>query len=303
MTFQQLLYFTTVVRYNSITKAAKHLFVTQPTISLSIKELEDEFGTKLFYRNNNQLELTPEGKYLNSLSVELVSEFNSVETKFNRYLRKTEILKMGIPPMLGTFMLPPILDEFSKLHPNVQMKLTGVGSASNIKALDNQEIDVAFTVIQQNQNINKNIEYIKIDETSLLFSVSLKNKFASKKQITFEEIKDTPLILMDESALQSEIIQEEFRKRNLNPNIQIRTNQLYTIKELLLYGNFGAFVFNQLFEENDNIIGIPFKEEIKLDIILAWRKDSFLPSIVKEFIDFMRSKKDKDIAKESNVID
>ncbi len=288
MTFQQLVYFTMVVRYNSITKAAKHLFVTQPTISLSIKELEEEFGTILFYRNNNQLSLTPEGKYLNSLSIELINQFNSVETKFNRYLRKTEILKMGIPPMLGTFMLPPILDKFSKLHPNVQMKLTGVGSASNIRALENHEIDIAFTVIQQNQEISKNIEYIKIDETYLLFSVSKNNKFALKSQIRFEEIKDTPLILMDESTLQSEVIQEEFRKRNLNPNIQIRTNQLYTIKELLSYGNLGAFVFNQLFEENDNVIGIPFENEIKFDVILAWRRDSFLPNIVKEFIEFMR---------------
>ena len=290
MTFQQLLYFTTVVKYNSITKAAKHLFVSQPTISLSIKELEDEFDTKLFHRNNNQLDLTPEGKYLNTLALNLISEYENVTNKFNKYLKKTEILKIGIPPMLGTFMLPPIIDEFSKTHPHVQMQLTGIGSVSNIKAVENREIDIALTVIRPNQEVSKNIDFVKIDETYLLFSVHKSHKLAKKKTINVNEIGDTPLILMHEGTLQSEIIQEEFKKNNLNPVIQIRTNQLYTIKELLAYGKLGAFLFNQMINEADEIVFIPFEEEIKLDIILAWNKDAFLPDIARSFIDYMKNK-------------
>lgn len=291
MTFQQLLYYTTVVKYNSITKAAKHLFVSQPTISLSIKELEDEFDTKLFHRNNNQLDLTPEGRYLNTLALNLISEYENVTNKFNKYLKKTEILKIGIPPMLGTFMLPPIIDEFSKSHPSVQMQLTGIGSVANIKAVENREIDIALTVITPNQEVSKNIEYVKINETSLLFSVHKSHKLAKKKMINVNEIGDTPLILMHEGTLQSQIIQEEFKKNNLNPVIQIRTNQLYTIKELLAYGKLGAFLFNQMINEADDIVFIPFEEEIKLDIILAWNKDAFLPDIARSFIDFMKNRK------------
>lgn len=291
MTFQQLLYYTTVVKYNSITKAAKHLFVSQPTISLSIKELEDEFDTKLFHRNNNQLDLTPEGRYLNTLALNLISEYENVTNKFNKYLKKTEILKIGIPPMLGTFMLPPIIDEFSKSHPSVQMQLTGIGSVANIKAVENREIDIALTVITPNQEVSKNIEYVKIDETSLLFSVHKSHKLAKKKMINVNEIGDTPLILMHEGTLQSQIIQEEFKKNSLNPVIQIRTNQLYTIKELLAYGKLGAFLFNQMINEADDTVFIPFEEEIKLDIILAWNKDAFLPDIARSFIDFMKNRK------------
>ena len=63
MKISQLRYFMTVCRYNNITKAAEELYVSQPAISSSIKDLETEFGVKLFYRQNNKLLLTDEGEY------------------------------------------------------------------------------------------------------------------------------------------------------------------------------------------------------------------------------------------------
>ena len=62
MKLTQLEYFCVAARYHNITKAAKELFVTQPSISNAIKALEEEFGVNLFFRNNNKLTLTPEGE-------------------------------------------------------------------------------------------------------------------------------------------------------------------------------------------------------------------------------------------------
>lgn len=62
MKLTQLEYFCVAARYHNITKAAKELFVTQPSISNAIRTLEEEFGVNLFFRNNNKLTLTPEGE-------------------------------------------------------------------------------------------------------------------------------------------------------------------------------------------------------------------------------------------------
>ena len=62
MKLTQLEDFCVAARYHNITKAAKELFVTQPSISNAIKALEEEFGVNLFFRNNNKLTLTPEGE-------------------------------------------------------------------------------------------------------------------------------------------------------------------------------------------------------------------------------------------------
>ena len=63
MTLNQLRYFCTAAQYHSITQAAKSLFVTQPTISIAIRELEKEFSISLFHTTKNRLELTADGEY------------------------------------------------------------------------------------------------------------------------------------------------------------------------------------------------------------------------------------------------
>ena len=67
MKLSQLEYFIATVKYNSITKASKSLYVSQPAVSLAIKELEEEFNTSFFVRHNNQLKLTEEGEFHRTL--------------------------------------------------------------------------------------------------------------------------------------------------------------------------------------------------------------------------------------------
>ena len=288
MTISQLIYFTSVVKYGNISKAAKHLFVSQPAISLSIKELESEFGVQLFERKNNQLTLTDDGAYLNALALDLLANYNQTVAKFKKYVRKSEILKIGIPPMIGTFLLPKISERFSFLNPNVQMQISSSGSVGNLKAAEDKEVDLAIVVIRQHQTINKNLEYVKIGTTDLLFTVKRDHKLANIRSISIEQIGDTPLILMDEDTLQSQIISEVFKDHGLTPNVKIRTNQMITITDLINNGNYGAFLFSQMTDNDYHVKSIPLEEPITLDIILVWNKEIELSKIAKELIDFVK---------------
>ena len=88
MKLTQLEYFCVAARYHNITKAAKELFVTQPSISNAIRALEEEFGVNLFFRNNNKLTLTPEGELFYKSAEELLAHADSVESEFHE-LRNT----------------------------------------------------------------------------------------------------------------------------------------------------------------------------------------------------------------------
>ena len=98
--------FCVAARYHNITKAAKELFVTQPSISNAIKALEEEFGVNLFFRNNNKLTLTPEGELFYNSAEELLAHADSVESEFHELRKKITPIRIGIPPMLGTIYLP-----------------------------------------------------------------------------------------------------------------------------------------------------------------------------------------------------
>lgn len=149
MNINQLVYFVTVVKYNNITKAAKELYISQPAISLAIKDLEKEFGLTLFKRKNNVLTLTQHGKYLYDLSMPLIQEYNNVNERMNDYINKHSTLNLGIPPMLGTFLFPPIFNVFANENSGFQFKIKEYGSFANKKAVLDGEIDIAFTVTNE----------------------------------------------------------------------------------------------------------------------------------------------------------
>ena len=283
----QLQYFVEVVKTNNISKAAKNLYVSQPAISSAIRELEKEFNTTLFIRYNNQITLTDEGHYLYRLSLDLLENFDKVQNDFLSYLKKPEVLKVGIPPMLGTFVLPPILNEYSKRNPNVEIQLMELGSAANKQALIDRDINLGLTVISKDEVVNENITYTKLIDTTLLFTVNKNHPLAKKKVVSIKDLKGIPIILMKEDCLQSYLVQKEFEKYGVTPNIKIKTNQLYTIKELIKNNNLGAFIFNQVIDNDPSIIGIPLEEPVDLEIVIASRKDSHLNNVAKGFLNFI----------------
>ena len=280
----QLQYFVEVVKTNNISKAAKNLYVSQPAISTAIRELEKEFNTSLFIRYNNQITLTDEGHYLYRLALDLLENFEKVRSDMYSYVKQFEVLKIGIPPMLGTFILPSIINSYTKENPNVEIQLTELGSMENRQALIDREITLGLTVKSKDEKLPEPLTYIKIMDTTLLFTVNSNHPLAKKQIISIKDIKDFPLILMKKDCLQSLLVSNTFEENGLIPNIKVRTNQLYTIKELIKNNNLGAFMFNQVIENELSITGIQLEKPIDLEIVLAYRKDANLNNISKRFL-------------------
>lgn len=280
----QLQYFAEVVKTNNISKAAKNLYVSQPAISAAIRELEKEFNTSLFIRYNNQITLTDEGHYLYRLTMGLLDNYEKVKSDMFAFLKQFEILKIGIPPMLGTFILPSIINAYTKQNPNVEIQLLELGSKANRQALIDREINMGLTVKSKDEELPEPLTYIKLMDTTLLFSINSNHQLAKKEVITINELKDFPLILMKSDCLQPTLVENAFAQQDLFPNVKIKTNQLYTIKELIKNNNLGAFLFNQVIENEKEITGIKLSTPIDLEIVLAYRKDVKLNNISIDFI-------------------
>ena len=281
----QLQYFVEVVKTNNISKAAKNLYVSQPAISSAIRELEKEFNTSLFIRYNNQITLTDEGYFLYRQALSLLDNYEKVRSDMFSYLKQFEVLKIGIPPMLGTFILPTFISQYTRQNPNVEIQLLEFGSMANREALINREISIGFTVKSKDEELPEPLTYIKLMDTTLLFSINSNHQLAKKEVISINELKDFPLILMKSDCLQPTLVENAFAQQNLFPNVKIKTNQLYTIKELIKNNNLGAFLFNQVIENEKEITGIKLSTPIDLEIVLAYRKDVNLNNISKDFID------------------
>ena len=115
MTLNQLKYFCTACRTRSITKASEELFVTQPTISIAIKDLEAEFNIILFARNGNHLELTSAGETFYEKAKDLLKHSTEMQNEFLKLGNRVPVLKIGIPPMFSTIFFLKYLMHLNRI--------------------------------------------------------------------------------------------------------------------------------------------------------------------------------------------
>ena len=127
MDVRALRYFTEVVRQQSFTRAAQKLFVTQPTISKMLRQLEEELGCTLILRDGRRLHLTDSGQAVYQRGLTILQEFHQLEAEIGDINQlKTGELRLGIPPMVG-MQIAGSISAFRRRYPGVQLKISEFG--------------------------------------------------------------------------------------------------------------------------------------------------------------------------------
>ena len=282
-------YFQTVCRYGSITKAAEELFVSQPTISFCIKELESEFGVRLFHRRHNRLQLTVEGSYFLDKVNYILQSVDALAVQMKNMGNNRNHVKIAVPAMISTFLFPQIFNAYSKTYPEVELEMLETGSLQVRKLVDASSVDLGITI--RDDVVDDTNNELPLVSTELVFCVSRKHPLADRKQISFKELSDEHIILFKADSYQNIFIKRAFSEAGVEPNIMLYSSQLYTIKQFLSYGNVGAFLYRQVAEMDKDLVCIPLEQPIIQDIALIWTKNGNLYSDSENFIQFAKQLK------------
>lgn len=143
MTIRHLKIFIQVFQAENITKAAKLLHMTQPAVTRAIQEIETYYGVCLFDRINRRLSVTESGKQFYSHALHIVESFGSLENEMKNW-DEIGVLRVGSSITLGTFMLPDLITEFKKLHPQMEINVTISNGAKIQQMLCENQLDLAF---------------------------------------------------------------------------------------------------------------------------------------------------------------
>lgn len=287
MKLTQLEYFCVAARYHNITKAAKELFVTQPSISNAIKSLEEEFGVNLFFRNNNKLTLTPEGEIFYKSAEELLSHADSVESKFHELRKKVTPIRIGIPPMLGTIYLPELYLSLKENFPNVDFRLFEFGSIKACNLVLEEKLDNAIVNAEQ-PSIDKCNSRI-IDTEDLLFCVAPDHPLAGQKTLLLTMLADEPLILFNTDSVQVMTLTRQFKAVGVNPHIILNTSQITTLINMVKSGHMGTFLYRSIVEKHPDIVGIPIMPSIEQRIGVIWKKGKYQNTTTEKVIKFIEN--------------
>ncbi len=285
MELRQLEYFQMVCHFNNITRAAERLHVSQPSITNSIHKLEAELGITLFDRSKKQIRLTSEGKVFLERVDDILRRVDDAVTEMKDYSNlKRGSLKIGIPPMIGTYLFPHIFVNFRKLYPQIKLSIYENGSLSTRKMIEKGDIDLGMVIISEH---SKQLATLPISQSEILACLNKDHPLCNKTELEFYDLRDEPIIMLKEGFYHRQKVMDSFTKNNIDPRIVLSSNQLETIKSLLINGVGVSFLLKEIVEHDKRIVSLPLKDSINVEIGLAWKKDRYLSNAAKRFIEFI----------------
>lgn len=216
MTIRHIRIFITVYEKESITKASKALFMTQPAVSLAIRELEDYYQVKLFDRYKQRIIPTESGKRLYIEGKALIQSFDNLDLAFKNE-SSNENVHFGSSLSFSTYILPNILSKA-----NLDYTLTVATSDRLIKLVEDGKL--LFAVIEGNLRVNLEEELLYNDELVIVASKEMLEKYNNKEFINI------PLLVRNENSGTREVLDSVLEKLNLKSYIKVesQTNEALT---------------------------------------------------------------------------
>lgn len=286
MNLTQLKYFNAICEHKTISAAAEHLFVSQPTISNAIKELEDEFGTVLFKRHHSGAALTPEGETLFSMSRDLIKRAQQIESVMTDMGKGRKILRLGVPPMIGSMILPQIYRGFIAQNTDINIEITEGGKAELVEKLKNDYLDMIF--LSHDKPPENCFTAQKISSLEIVCCISKDNPLSVKENISPADLDGQPLVLFKNSFFQTDAVKRTFENANITPNIVMQTEQLSGVLTMISHNAATGFLFRPLAENSDEYTPVSLKEPLFADVSLIRNKNAYCSEPMKKFAEFVK---------------
>lgn len=220
--------FYVVAKNRNITKASKELNISQPAISKSIKNLEEQLGGQLFFRTKRGVILTDEGKEFYKYISQAIEYIYNAENKFSDLVNlETGCIKIGISTTLTKEFLLPYLEKFHYLYPKIDIQIVTSYTDDLMTKLKNGLIDILILNLN-NKNYGNDIEIIKCRKIRDCFVVGEKFKSLASQELSFNELNNYPLLLQAKGSSTREFLDDVAKTNNitLKPNIELASYSL-----------------------------------------------------------------------------
>ena len=217
MDFRQLETFVAVAKFKSFSKAADHLYLTQPTISSHISNLEKELNTILINRTNRKISLTKAGEILFEYAMNMVNLKEGAIFKLNEFKGKIvgniEIAASTIPEQ---YIVPEIICEFNKLYPDVTFNMLHYDSQQVVEGIIHGDIDFGIVGAEIPHSQLNYVELVQ-DELFLITPSSAPySDFA--EEVPLERILEENLILREKGSGTRRLLEEALNASNIDLN-------------------------------------------------------------------------------------
>lgn len=295
MDIKSLDYFLKIANEKSISKVANQLYISQPALSLQVKKLEEAFGHKLLVRTNRGVQLTEAGQILEGHAKNILKIHNQAFEEINQLFGNRQVIRIDSNITLATYALPCLV-YFAQAQPRFKDYYLDL-TFSTVNAVENNIINGLSDVGYVHKKAeHPDIQYVKIG-TEKLVLVSVAD-FKIKEQITMEEFKKQPLLLLKDKFDERRPLKESLGTELENFNIVLSLDSTESVKTALFRG-FGLSLLPHSSvkkELNSKLLKEVFIEDFNEEytIYLCYLKENELSPRLKPLLNYLKERKTLD---------
>jgi LysR family hydrogen peroxide-inducible transcriptional activator len=285
MNLRDLKYAVLVAKEQNFARAAKQCFVSQPTLSMQIKKLEDELGVKIFERSKKQFLVTAVGKELIKKAENILREAEEIK-KFakNSIDPYAGELRIGAFPTLAPYFFPKVVGKISKKFPRLKLLLVEEKSEVLLKKLRDGEIDAALLAYPV---FESDLESIKIFEEEFMLAVPTSHALAKKKKINPQDLDGQELMLLEDGHCMRNQALAVCEISGAFESNTFRATSLETLKQMIVSGSGITLIPEIAIKKDDKISYIKISKAPKRAIGLFYRKSSSKKNLLQEMKDLL----------------
>lgn len=276
MTIRHLKIFVTVAECGKMRKAAEILYVSQPTISQAIAELEDYYGIKLFERLSQKIYITDSGKELLEYARHIISSFETMDLAM-KHSANTPLLRLGGSVSVGTRFFEQITTELEETMPQLDLRVVINNTESIEQLLLTSKLDVG--IVEGNVN-SKDLIRLPLCTDELVIVVGTTHPFYDREYIYLSELPGQHYIAREDGSTLRNQFEVLLAERSLSLSPKWSCSNTEAIKNAVIGGK-GFAILSKLIVENElkqNLLRVvPIKNlYVKREIQLIYHKDKFI---------------------------
>ena len=283
MELRNLKAFVKAAQLLNFSETARQMCVTQSTLSQNIKQLENETGYALFYRNSHEVQLTEAGKELLPFAEKTI---NAAED-CNRRMEDLRGLRCGQLSIGITHSFTQVLNEtlktYMKHYPNIRINIVYRPMTELIERLEKRELDFVLSYRPVNESANLDSHILFEDNLSVI--VQTGHPLAKMRTVSLSDLAEYPAALPSKGLQARIAIDNILNELNLNLNVRIEMNEVGTLLRLVNDStNIYTILSSSATENTDNLVAIPINPACKMEGCVQTIKGRYLKAASKKFI-------------------
>lgn len=289
MTLHQMELFLAVCDYGSLTEASESIHISQPSLSVAIRQLEDEFGVSLFIRRRKRLVLTNEGKSFREEAIKIIENTSRLESYMKDLGKVEPKVHIGISAMASMLFYPRYIVPFCTENPSIQVEMHELSGEDAIQQIAENRLNLAL--VNHTAITSSDLDFLPLTQSTIVGCVKENHRLAHKTNVSLDMLAGEKLVFSGEKSNTTRQILHGLELAGIDAQVFMYSHQFLLMLQVIDQFSAVGFFFEDLIAPNNHFAPFYLESPFVYQHGLVRRKNSILLKNEMKFLTFCATHK------------